>query len=129
MSDFPSDLSYTKEHEWTRIDGNVARVGITTFAVEALGDITQVDLPDVGDTVAKDEVFGTVDSVKTVSDLYAPFSGKVVAINESLADAPELVNDSPYDEGWILDIEIANASEKDALLDSNAYAAIVADAE
>lgn len=127
---FPDDLYYTKEHEWARKTGDrTIRVGITTFAVEQLGDVTMVELPEVGDKIAAEQVFGTVESVKAVSELYAPVSGTVTAVNGSLDDAPELVNDSPYDEGWMVDIELDDPDELDSLLDSAAYAAVVADAE
>lgn len=127
--DFPNDLLYTKDHEWARKSGdNTVVIGITRFAVDQLGDITIVELPDVGDDVTAEEVFGTVESVKAVSDLFAPISGKVTKINENLEDIPELVNDSPYDKGWMLEIEFADASVLDALLDQAAYAKLVADA-
>ena len=128
MSDFPSDLRYTKDHEWTRIDGNVARVGITSFAVEQLGDVTLVELPAVGDEVEAEQVFGTVESVKAVSDLFAPVTGKVVKINESLADSPELVNDDCMGEAWMVEIEMTDPGQADALLSSDDYAKIVAEA-
>ena len=101
-TDYPNDLRYTKEHEWARPSesgGNVITIGITKFAVESLGDITQVDLPKEGESITKDQVFGTVESVKAVSDLFAPCSGKVVKVNDPLADSPEYVNEEPYDEG------------------------------
>jgi len=128
MSDvYPDNLRYTKEHEWVRIEGKVATVGVTGFAVEQLGDVTMLELPDEGDTVAQDDVFGTVESVKAVSDLFAPLSGKVVKVNTPLNDTPEYVNDDPYDEGWMIQIEITNEAEIDALLDAAAYAELVAE--
>lgn len=123
---FPSDLLYTKEHEWTRKSGDkVIQVGITTFAVEQLGDVTMVELPEVGDTIEGQQVFGTVESVKAVSDLYAPVTGKVTRVNEALADSPELVNDSPYGEGWMVELELDDPSQLEALMDAEAYAAMV----
>jgi glycine cleavage system H protein len=128
MSDFPSDLRYTKEHEWARLDGNVARVGITSFAVEQLGDVTLVELPAVGDEVEAEQVFGTVESVKAVSDLFAPVTGKVVKINEALADQPELVNDDCMGEAWMVEIEMSDPGQADGLLSADDYAKIVEEA-
>ena len=122
MSDsVPADLLYTKEHEWARLEGNVATVGITRFAVEQLGDVTQVDLPKEGETVKKDDVFGSVESVKAVSDLYAPLSGKIVKVNTPLADSPEYLSDDPYDEGWMIQIELSNPDEQKQLMSAVAY--------
>jgi glycine cleavage system H protein len=126
MSTFPPDLRYTHDHEWLRAQGTAWRVGITQFAVDALGDITLVDLPNPGDEVTKGQRFGTVESVKSVSDLYAPVSGKVVAVNTGLKDAPESVNSEPYGNGWMIDIEPNDKSEIDELLDATAYTAHVA---
>ena len=126
MSSFPTDLRYTHDHEWLRAQGTAWRVGITQFAVDALGDITLVDLPNPGDEVTKGQRFGTVESVKSVSDLYAPVSGKVVAVNTGLKDAPESVNSEPYGNGWMIDIEPNDKSEIDELLDATAYTAHVA---
>jgi glycine cleavage system H protein len=124
---FPTDLIYTKEHEWARKVGDkVIRVGITTFAVVQLGDVTMVELPEVGDRIDREQVFGTVESVKAVSDLYAPATGAVTRINEALNDAPELVNDSPYEKGWMLELELDDPGELDGLLDADGYAALVA---
>jgi len=123
--DFPEDLRYTKDHEWARKEGDVVTVGVTGFAVEQLGDITLVDLPGVGDEVTAGEAFGTIESVKSVSDLYAPVSGKVAAINEALEDKPELVNEAPYGDGWLVRIE--GSGEYDALMDGAAYTALVAE--
>jgi glycine cleavage system H protein len=122
---YPSDLLYTKEHEWTRIRGDVAVVGITSFAVEQLGDVTQLDLPKVGAAVTRDEVFGTVESVKAVSDLYAPVTGKVVKVNDALNDAPEMINNEPYKGGWLVEIELSDPAEAKGLLDVAAYAKLV----
>jgi glycine cleavage system H protein len=122
MSDnVPADLLYTKEHEWARIDGSIATVGITKFAVEQLGDVTQVDLPKEGETIKKDDVFGTVESVKAVSDLYAPLSGKIVKVNTPLGDSPEYLSDDPYDEGWMIQIELSNPDEQKQLMNAVAY--------
>lgn len=126
MSSFPTDLRYTHDHEWLRAQGTSWRVGITQFAVDQLGDITLIDLPKEGDLVTKGQRFGTVESVKSVSDLYAPVSGKVVAINTALKDAPESVNNEPYDKGWMIDIEPTEKSEIDELLTPEAYTAHVA---
>lgn len=118
---FPSDLKYSKEHEWIRVSGNSGTVGITDFAQKELGDIVYVDITTLGDTVAKDAVFGTVEAVKTVSDLYLPVSGKVLEQNKDLDGAPESVNTDPYNKGWIVKIEISNAAELDSLMDASAY--------
>ncbi len=126
MSTFPSDLRYTNDHEWLRAQGASWRVGITQFAVDQLGDITLVDLPKEGDTVTKGQRFGTVESVKSVSDLYAPVTGKVVAVNAKLKDAPEDVNADPYGKGWMIDIEPTDKSEVDALMNADAYTKHVA---
>ena len=127
MSDFPSDLRYTKEHEWARIEGNTARIGITTFAVEQLGDVTMVELPAVGDELEPEQVFGTVESVKAVSDLFAPMAGKVTKINDELADAPELVNDDCMGKAWMIEIEMSDPSAADALMSADDYTKLVAE--
>jgi len=121
MSSFPADLRFTADHEWLRSQGTAWRVGITQFAVDQLGDITLVDLPGVGDLVTKGQRFGTVESVKSVSDLYAPISGKVTAVNAALKDAPESVNTTPYDAGWMIEIEATEASEVAELMGADAY--------
>jgi glycine cleavage system H protein len=126
MTSFPPDLRYTPDHEWLRAAGSAWRVGITQFAVDALGDITLVELPKVGDPVTKGERFGTVESVKSVSDLFAPVSGRVTAVNAALKDAPELVNNEPYDKGWMIEIEPAEKAELGSLLTPDAYAKHVA---
>jgi glycine cleavage system H protein len=123
---FPSDLRYTNDHEWLRPQGARCRVGITQFAVDQLGDITLVDLPKEGEQVTKGQRFGTVESVKSVSDLYAPVSGKVVAVNGQLKDSPEDVNSDPYGKGWMIELEPNDKSELDALLAADAYAKHVA---
>ena len=121
MSTFPSDLRYTHDHEWLRAQATSWRVGITQFAVDALGDITLVDLPKEGDLVTKGQRFGTIESVKSVSDLYAPVSGKVIAVNSALKDSPELVNTEPYGKGWMIDLEPTEKSELDELMSPDAY--------
>ena len=119
--EFPTNLHYTLEHEWVRVDGNKAVIGITEFAQEQLGDIVFVDLPPVGSQVAREETFGVVESVKTVSDLYAPASGTVVAINKELEASPELVNNDPYRKGWMIEIELSDAKEIESLLTPEKY--------
>ena len=123
---FPQDLRYTNDHEWLRADGRRWRVGITQFAVDQLGDITVVELPREGEAITRGERFGTVESVKSVSDLYAPVSGKVVAVNAELKDSPELVNSEPYGKGWMIEIEPSDAAEADALLSPEQYAQAIA---
>lgn len=117
----PSGLKYSKEHEWVKVEGNTAIIGITDFAQSELGDIVFVELPEVEDELTEGETFGSVESVKTVSELYSPVSGKVVAVNENLEDAPEAVNESPYEEAWMVKVELKDESELDALLDANGY--------
>ena len=126
MSTFPPDLRYTHDHEWLRAQGTAWRVGITQFAVDQLGDITLVDLPKEGDQITKGQRFGTVESVKSVSDLYAPVSGRVVAVNTALKDSPEDVNAEPYGKGWMIEVEANDKTELDELLTAEAYAAHVA---
>src|SRR3954470_13867226 len=122
MSDnYPEDLLYTEDHEWARIEGNVATIGITKFAVDQLGDVTQVELPREGEALKQREVFGSVESVKAVSDLFAPLSGRVLKVNSPLADSPEYVNEEPYDEGWMIQIELSKPDEVKSLLDAEAY--------
>lgn len=124
MSDqYPADLRYTNDHEWLRVGASCA-VGITQFAVEQLGDITLVELPREGDLVTKGQRFGTIESVKSVSDLYAPVSGKVTKINGALKDRPELVNEQPYGDGWMIEIEPTDRTELDELLARDAYVAL-----
>lgn len=118
------DLKYTKDHEWIKIDGAVATVGITDFAQGELGDIVYVEVDTLDETLSKDEVFGTVEAVKTVSDLFLPMSGKIIEFNEALNDNPELVNDSPYGEGWIIKVEVSDVNELEQLLDSKSYSEI-----
>ncbi|MFB5189415.1 glycine cleavage system protein GcvH [Alicyclobacillus fastidiosus] len=121
MSNVPSTLKYSKEHEWVRVEGNRAYIGITDFAQDELGDIVYVELPEVGSQLTVNETFGTVESVKTVSDLFAPVSGKVVEVNSNLEDAPEQVNTSPYEDGWMVVVELQDENELNALLDSSQY--------
>ena len=118
------NLKYTKDHEWVMLDGKIATVGITDFAQSELGDIVYIEVDTVNEELNKDEVFGTVEAVKTVSDLFLPMSGKIIEFNESLNDNPEKVNDFPYDEGWIIKVEITNPAELDELLDSKTYSEI-----
>jgi glycine cleavage system H protein len=122
---FPDDLKYSKEHEWLRVEGDTATIGITAFAQGELGDIIYVDIDSVGDTVAKDAIFGTVEAVKTVSDLFMPVSGEVTEFNEALKDKPELVNADPYGEGWMIKIKLTNPDDISTLMDSAAYQALV----
>ena len=117
----PENLKYTKDHEWIKIDGDVATVGITDFAQSELGDIVYVEVETLDEELDKEEVFGTVEAVKTVSDLFMPISGKVIEVNETLEDEPELVNDNPYDEGWIIKIKMSNTDEISELLSDDAY--------
>jgi glycine cleavage system H protein len=118
---FPEDLKYTRDHEWARVKGNRVTVGITDFAQDQLGDVVYVELPDVGDVVKKGEAFGVVESTKAVSDLFAPVSGKVVEVNDPLADAPETVNEDPYEEGWMIVVEVADPKDLGDLLDPATY--------
>jgi len=124
---FPSDLRYTSDHEWLRAAGSAWRVGITQFAVDQLGDITLVDLPREGDLVTKGQRFGTIESVKSVSDLYAPVSGRVTAVNAELKDQPENVNTDAYGAGWMIELEPTDKTEIDELLTPEAYAKHVAE--
>ena len=116
----PDDIRYTDEHEWARITGDIARIGVSDYAQDQLGDIVFVELPAVGDTLAKGEVFGTLESVKAVSELYLPLSGEVVAVNTALTDAPELINQDPY-AAWIIEVRPTDAGEYDQLLSAAAY--------
>ena len=121
----PANLKYTKDHEWVSIEGDVATVGITHFAQKELGDIVYVELETLDQTLDKDEVFGTVEAVKTVSDLFLPLTGEIIAFNESLESAPETVNSDPYGAGWMIKIKIADASEVDGLLSDEAYKQLI----
>ena len=125
MADVPDDLRYTKDHEWAKVDGNKISVGITAFAVEQLGDITLVELPKVGTKVEEGKAFGTVESVKTLSDLFAPVAGTIVEVNDKLASNPELVNEAAYDKGWMVVIEVTDPAKLATLLDPAAYKALL----
>lgn len=121
----PENLKYTKDHEWVKIDGDTATVGITDFAQSELGDIVYVEVETLDEDLEQEEVFGTVEAVKTVSDLFMPLSGKVIEFNESLEDEPELVNENPYENGWIIKIKLSNPDEAENLLTSDDYKAHV----
>ena len=125
IMNFPTNVKYTKEHEWIRQEGDVAYVGITDYAQEQLGDIVFVDMPTEGETLAADEVFGTIEVVKTISDLFLPVSGEILEQNEALADQPELVNKDPYGEGWIIKIKPDADADFDSLLDAEGYKALI----
>ena len=122
---FPSDLKYSKEHEWVKVEGNTGTVGITDFAQKELGDIVFVEIETVGETIDKDAVFGTVEAVKTVSDLFLPVAGKILEKNGALNDTPESVNTDPYGTGWMVKIEFSDPSQLDSLMDAEAYKAHV----
>ena len=122
---FPEQLYYTKDHEWVLIEGNTATIGITDFAQHELGDIVYVDINTKGKSLAAEEVFGTVEAVKTVSDLYLPIDGEILEFNESLMDAPELVNNDPYNEGWMVKIAVSDAAQLDNLLSAADYEALI----
>ncbi|MFO7273539.1 MAG: glycine cleavage system protein GcvH [Bacillota bacterium] len=124
MANVPANLKYSKEHEWIRVEGNVGVVGITWYAQDQLGDVVFVELPEVGRELKQNEQFGVVESVKTVSDLYSPASGKVIEVNQKLESSPELINQDPYGEGWIMKLELSNPAELDNLLDAAAYEAL-----
>ena len=123
--DLPQNLKYTKEHEWVKIDGDLLIVGITDHAQSELGDIIFIEFPDLSQMISKDDSFGTIEAVKTVADLFAPVSGKIIEINQDLEDNPELVNSDPYGEGWIVKTTDFDKSQLDALLDSNNYEEII----
>ena len=116
-----SNLLFTKEHEWLEVNGNEAKIGITNFAQSELGDIIFVELPDVGDSFDQHEVFGTIEAVKTVADLFMPISGEVISINDKIEDEPELINSNPFEDGWIIKIKIKDNAEKDDLLSDKQY--------
>ncbi len=117
----PNGLLYTEDHEWARVEGKIVTIGITQFAVDQLGDVTQVDLPREGESIKKGDVFGSVESVKAVSDLFAPCTGKVLKINTPLADSPEYINEEPYDQGWLIQVELEDTTETEGLMDADAY--------
>jgi len=121
----PVELMYTKEHEWVKIEENIATVGITDYAQDELGDIVFLELPSVGDTVTQMEPFGTIEAVKAVSDLFSPVTGKVIEINSSLDDDPMMINRDPYGDGWMIKVELSDISQIEQLLDSNSYKSII----
>jgi len=127
MMNIPKELKYSKDHEWVKVEGNTATIGITDYAQSQLGDVVFVELPEAGAELAVGAGLAVVESVKAVSDVYTPISGKVIAGNESLADAPEIVNQDPYGEGWIVKLEITDSAKFNELLDSEAYAQLVAE--
>jgi glycine cleavage system H protein len=129
MAEIPENLRYTNEHEWLRAEGDNWRVGITEFAQKQLGDVVMVDIPTVGKSVARGDELGTIESVKAVSQLYAPVSGEIVAVNKELESEPELLNTDPYGEGWIVEIKPDNRAELDSLLAADAYATFLAENE
>jgi glycine cleavage system H protein len=122
---FPAELKYTKDHEWIKVEGNVATVGITEFAQSELGDIVYVDVTSLGKEVGKDDVFGTVEAVKTVSDLFMPVAGTVTEVNPALNNQPELVNSDPYGEGWMVKITLANPADAEELLSADDYKTVI----
>lgn len=122
---YPANYKYSKEHEWLSVDGDVATIGITSHAQDQLGDVVYVELPEIGDTFAGHDEFGTVESVKAVSELYTPVSGEVIETNESLEDAPEQVNEDPHGDGWIIKMRMSDASELDDLMNAAAYEAFL----
>ena len=121
----PNDLMYTNDHEWAKFDNNIVTIGVTDFAQGELGDIIFVELPEIGSEIGKDEAYGTIEAVKTVTDLLSPVTGKVVEVNEELEDSPEFVNEDCYDKGWFVKIEIADLDEKDELLSAEDYQVII----
>lgn len=123
--DLPSDIKYTKEHEWAKIEGNVATIGVTDFAQSELGDIAWLEMPEIGAETKKGDPFGTIEAVKTVEDLFAPLTGKIVEINEGLLDSPEWVNDDPYGKGWIAKIEFSDEAELADLLSAEQYSGLI----
>lgn len=125
--EFPEDLKYSKEHEWVLVEGSVATVGITDYAQDQLGDIVFVELPGVGDKVSKEDAFGVVESVKAVSDIYAPVSGKVLEVNDDLPENPEMLNEDPYGDGWIIKIEMSDPEELQDLMNATEYEEYVAE--
>ncbi|MGB5747321.1 MAG: glycine cleavage system protein GcvH [Desulfobacterales bacterium] len=122
---FPENVRYAESHEWVKATGETAKLGITDYAQDQLGDIVFVELPDVGESFEKGAEFGTVESVKAVSELYMPVSGEIVAINDALEDAPELVNNTPFADGWMIEVKLDDSSELDALMDKDAYLSIL----
>ncbi|MGE0821875.1 MAG: glycine cleavage system protein GcvH [Candidatus Binatia bacterium] len=127
--EYPKELRYSQEHEWVAVEDNIATIGITDYAQEQLGDVVYVELPEVGTQVAKDEAFGVVESVKAVSDIYAPVSGTVTAVNADLTDSPETVNEDPYGDAWMIRVEMSDPEELDDLMDVAAYQQFVEEAK
>ncbi len=121
----PSELKYTKDHEWTKLDGDVVTIGITDYAQGELGDVVFVELPAIGDVVSQDETFGTIEAVKAVADLLSPLSGEVVEINETLGDQPDIANSDPYGDGWLVKIKIPDEEEWNGLMSDNDYKALI----
>ncbi len=121
----PEDLRYTEDHEWARIDGDVATIGITDFAQSELGDIVYVELPELGTATEKSQSFGTIEAVKAVSDLFAPLTGEVIEVNSNISDSPEIINKDPYGEGWIIKVKLSNPNEVDTLLEKKQYEALI----
>ena len=121
MANIPDDLHYSKDHEWVRVEGNIAVVGITDYAQDSLGDVVYVELPKAGDEFAANESFGSVESVKAVSEVFSPVSGEIVGVNEALADEPEMVNQDPYGKGWMIRVQMSNPGEVDSLLTAAEY--------
>ena len=126
---YPENLKYSEEHEWIKVDGDIATVGITNHAQDALGDVVFVELPEVGDTLDKDNTCGSIESVKAVSDVFSPLGGEITEVNEALEDAPETVNSDPYAGGWIFKIKLADTGELDGLMDAAAYQNFLKEAE
>ncbi len=127
--EFPEDLKYTREHEWVLVEGSIATVGITDYAQEQLGDVVYVELPAVGDKVSREDAFGVVESVKAVSDVYAPVSGEVVEVNDDLTENPGMINEDPYGDGWFIKVEMSDPSELEELMSAEEYRAYVAEEE
>jgi glycine cleavage system H protein len=127
VEEYPEDLKYHREHDWARIEGDEAVLGITWYAQDALGELVHFEAPEVGSSTAKDEPYGEVESVKAVSDVIAPLSGEILEVNSVLVDAPETVNSDPYGDGWLVRIRLADSAEADTLLDADAYRAFVAE--
>ena len=121
----PAELKYTKDHEWVKLEGSIATIGITDFAQSELGDIVYVEVETLEESLGQDEVFGTVEAVKSVSDLFLPMTGKIIELNEALDQEPELVNSDPYGSGWMIKVEVSDSAEYDQLLDADAYRALV----
>jgi glycine cleavage system H protein len=122
---YPENLKYSKDHEWVKLEGNIATVGISFYAQEELGDIVYVDLPEIGKTVKQNDVLAVIESVKSASDVYSPISGKVIEVNEKLKEKPEIINEDPYQEGWIAKLEISNPNELDTLMNAEEYKKLI----